>query len=158
FQRLRVVDPGFDARSALTFRIGLPNREYASRSTAVIAHRAILDRLGAIPGVAAASASTCLPLTDACFGNFVLTEGVRETDMSRPWAMFHAIAGGYFDAAGIHLLRGRFIDRGDVERGAAVAVVNKAMVDMLFPNQDPLGRRVKSSTRPTSSPNAPPWL
>jgi predicted permease len=158
FQRLRVVDPGFDTRSALTFRIALPRRDYDSRRTAVAAQRAILDRLGAIPGVTQASASTCLPLTASCFGNTVLTEGVPEANVPRPWAMFHAVAGGYFEAIGIRLLRGRFIDRSDMERGEPVAVVNKALADVLFPHQDPLGQRVKSSTQPTSSPNAPPWL
>src|SRR5262249_45174464 len=56
FQNLRTVDPGFDARSALTFSIVLPDREYASRRSAVATHHAILDRLSAIPAVTAASA------------------------------------------------------------------------------------------------------
>ena len=69
FQNLRAFDPGFVARSALTFRIGLPERAYPTRAAAVAGHSAILDRLAAIPGVTAVSASTGLPLADACFGN-----------------------------------------------------------------------------------------
>ena len=42
FQKLRSVDPGFDARSALTFSLALPDREYASRRSAVATHRAIV--------------------------------------------------------------------------------------------------------------------
>jgi len=158
FQTLRTVDPGFDARSALTFSLALPDREYASRRSAVATHRAILDRLSAIPGVTAASASTCLPLSVFCFGHMVVPEGVLDDGTLRPWALFHAVAGGYLEATGIRLLRGRFIDRGDVERGEPVAVVNTALAEALFPNQDPLGKRFRSSAPPTSSPNAPPWL
>src|SRR5438093_1460304 len=158
FQKLRAVDPGFDARSALTFSIALPDREYASRRSAVATHRAILDRLSAIPGVTAASASSCLPLSTFCFEQMVVPEGVVHDGTLRPRALFYAVAGGYFEATGIRLLRGRFIDRGDVERGAPVAVVNTALADALFPNQDPLGKRFRSSGPPTSSPNAPPWL
>jgi putative ABC transport system permease protein len=154
FQKLRTVDPGFDARSALTFSIALPDREYPSRRSAVATHRAILDRLSALPGVTAASASTCLPLSTFCFEHMVVPEGVVDDGTLRPRALFYAVAGGYFEATGIRLLRGRFIDRGDVERGEPVAVVNTALADALFPNQDPLGRRFRSST----SPNAPPWL
>ena len=44
FQKLRALDPGFDATSALTFSIGLPNGDYATRRQAVAAHHAILDR------------------------------------------------------------------------------------------------------------------
>jgi putative ABC transport system permease protein len=158
FQKLRTVDPGFDAKSALTFRIALPDREYTSRRSAVATHRAILDRLSAMPDVTAVSASTCLPLTGSCFGNMVVPEGVSEDGAIRPWALFHAVAGGYFEATGIRLLRGRFIDRGDVERGEPVVVVNKALADALFPNQDPLGKRFRSATPAASSVNTPPWL
>src|SRR4029077_2533693 len=84
--------------------------------------------------------------------------GVVDDGTLRPWALFHAVAGGYFEATGIRLLRGRFIDRGDVERGEPVVVVNTALAEALFPNQDPLGKRFRSSAAPTSSPNAPPWL
>src|SRR5262249_40027870 len=129
FQKLRAVDPGFDARSALTFNIALPDREYASRRSAVATHRAIVDRLSAIPGVTATSASTCLPLSTFCFEQMVVPEGVVDDGTLRPRALFYAVDGGYFDAMGIRLRRGRFIDRGDVDRGAPVAVVNTALAD-----------------------------
>jgi hypothetical protein len=51
FQNLRAIDPGFDPSSALTFRLGLPDREYPDRRAAVAAHQAILDQLAALPGV-----------------------------------------------------------------------------------------------------------
>lgn len=58
----------------------------------------------------------------------------------------------------MRLLRGRTIDRGDVERREAVVVVNKALADAFFPGQDPIGRRVRSSTPPNSTLPIPPWL
>src|SRR5262245_23814627 len=88
----------------------------------------------------------------------VLPEGGVDVGTLRPRALFYAVDGGYFEATGIRLRRGRFIDRGDVERGAPVAVVNTALADSLFPNQDPLGKRFRSSLPPTSSSGAPPWL
>jgi predicted permease len=158
FQKLRAVDPGFDARSALTFSITLPDREYPSRRSAVATHRAIVDRLIAMPGVTATSASTCLPFSTFCLEQNVVPEGAVDDGTPRPRALFHAVAGGYLEAIGIRLRRGRFIDRGDVERGLSVAVVNGALADALFPNQDPLGKRLRASTLPTASAVPPPWL
>jgi putative ABC transport system permease protein len=153
FQKLRALDPGFDARSALTFSIGLPNGEYPTRRQAVAAHHAILDRLSTLAGVTAVSASTCLPLAGACFGNGVSVEGrIIEGGAPVPIGLFRGVAGGYFQAMGMRLLRGRGIDRGDVERSAPIVVVNKAFADAVFPNQDPIGRRIKVSQR------APDWL
>jgi putative ABC transport system permease protein len=159
FQKLRALDPGFDARSGLTFSIGLPNREYPTRREAVAAHHAILDEMSRLPGVTAVSASTCLPLAGGCFGNGMLIEGqIPEPFTARRIVFFRAIAGGYVEAMGMRLIRGRSIERGDVERQEPNIVINQAFADTYFPDADPIGRRVRSSTPPTSSLFAPDWL
>src|SRR5918993_2526100 len=58
---------------------------------------------------------------------------------------------------GMPILRGRGIERGDVEREEPVAVVNDALAQMVFPDQDPIGRRVRLGN-PSLSPGAPEWL
>jgi predicted permease len=159
FQRLRAVDPGFDAGSAVTFGIGLPDAKYPTRHDAVAVHRAILERLSALPGVTAASAATCLPLAGPCFGNGLLVDGEAPDALSaRLFTWFRAVGPGYFQATGMRLLRGRFVDRDDIDRQAPNIVVNKAFADMFFPDADPIGRRVKSSSPPNSSLPTPPWL
>jgi putative ABC transport system permease protein len=159
FQKLRAVDPGFNPASTLTFRLGLPAKRYPTRAAAVAAHRAFLDRLSAIPGVTAVSASTCLPLRGGCFGNTLYVEGrTRRENTAANIAWLRAVSGGYVEAMGMRLLRGRTIDRHDVDRGEPVVTVNKAFADVFFPNQDAIGQRIRSSTPPTSRLATPPWL
>jgi putative ABC transport system permease protein len=159
FQKLRALDPGFDPTSALTFSIGLPSGEYATRRQAVAAHHAFLDRLSSIPGVTAVSASTCLPLAGGCFGNGLIVEGETfEPFTVRPFVFFRGVSGGYLETMGIRVLRGRGVDRGDVDRKELNIVANRAFADAYFPNADPIGRRVRSSTPPNSSLPAPDWL
>jgi len=145
-QRLRAVDPGFDASSALTFQIGLPPPAYPDRARAVAAHHAILDRLAAVPGVTAVSAvSPCLPLTDGgfCFGNTLAVNGLTLPPGTIPTAVAQrAVADGYFEAMGMRLLGGRGIDRTDIDRGEPIVVMNQAAVDVYFPDEDPIGRQV----------------
>ena len=171
FQNLRAFDPGFVARSALTLRVGLPERAYPTRAAAVAGHSAILDRLAAIPGVTAVSASTGLPLADACFGNGILVQG-RDVADDRPLqlARLCAVSGGHVQALGLRLLRGRAVERDDVERGQPNVVVNQAFADMVFPAGDPIGQRIRSNAPPRTTPRpegagsstwdggAPPWL
>jgi putative ABC transport system permease protein len=159
FQKLRAVDPGFDATSALTFRVGLPRSDYPDRGRMVGAHRAILDRLLVLPGVTHVSASTCLPLSGFCNQAaplFVqgrpLTQGTNP-----PIVMFHATAGAYFEAMGTRILRGRGIEPSDVERDEPIAVINEALVNVLFPNEDPIGKRVRLG-EPSTSTQDPGWL
>jgi putative ABC transport system permease protein len=155
FQRLRAVDPGFNPASALTFSVDLPDRRYVSRSAAVAAHQAILDRLSTLPGVTAVSASTCLPLAGGCFGNTVVVEGRPVAPGTvPPIALFRAIAGGYFEAMGIRLLRGRVVERSDIGRKEPAVVVNEAFAAVFFPNQNPIGERVASNRAPPRSGEA----
>jgi putative ABC transport system permease protein len=158
FQKLRNVDPGFDPASALTFRVGLPESQYPTRSSAVAVHQAILDRLSATPGVTAVTASTCQLLSGNCFGNGLFAERRVEDGKPRPFLSWRGVSGGYFETAGIRVLRGRAINRGDVERAEPIIVVNKALADVYFPNQDAIGQRVRSSTPPNSRFGTPDWL
>jgi predicted permease len=156
FQKLRAMDPGFDPRSTLTFRLGLSARDYPNRDGMIAAHHALLDRFAALPGVTAASATSCLPLADVadCFGNTLFVDGRPFPANALPAAVqFRAVAGNYFAATGIRLLRGRGIDRHDVDHAQPVVVVNQALARAYFPSQDPIGQRIASSR-----PGEPIWL
>jgi putative ABC transport system permease protein len=154
FQNLRAVDPGFNATSAITFTVGLPDRDYRTRGAAVAAHHAIIDGLAALPGVTAVSTSTCLPLAGGCSGNTLRVEGrVFTPGTVPPLALFRAVAGGYFETMGMRTIRGRSINRSDVERKEQVVVVNQALADRFFPKEDPIGRRVASNW-----PSGVTWL
>jgi putative ABC transport system permease protein len=158
FQKLRAVDPGFDATSALTFSIGLPNRGYSTRVEAVTAHQAILDRLSVLPGVTAVSASACLPLAGGCMGNTarVLGRAIPPGTVP-PLAVFNAVASGYFETMGIRLVRGRTLDRADIDRREPVVVVDEVFAQRFFSNGNPIGEHV-ASNRPSTRPGEEPSL
>jgi putative ABC transport system permease protein len=159
FQKLRAVDPGFNATDALTFRVGLPRSDYPDRGEVVAAHRAILDRLSALPRVTAVSVATCLPLAEQlCQGGPLFVEGrPLPAGTIAPFVRIHAVAGGYFGAMGIRLLRGHSIESRDIEREEPIVVVNEALVKVAFPNQEPIGQRIRLGN-PSLAPGAPEWL
>jgi putative ABC transport system permease protein len=157
FQKLRAVDPGFDATSTLTFGIGFPRNSYPERARLVATHRAIVDRLSALPGVAAVSASTCLPLSEReiCQGGPMFIEGHPLPPGT--FVATRAVDGAYFETMGMRVLRGRGIDRSDVDRQEPVVAVNQALVNIAFPGQDPIGQRVRLGN-PSLTPGTPEWL
>jgi predicted permease len=159
FQNVRAVDPGFNAASALTFRLGLPRTEYPDRARIVATYRAIVDRLSSLPGVTAVSGSTCLPLSDGCTqGGPLYVDGRPLAPGTNPPIIgFHAVVGGYFQAMGMGVLRGRGVDRRDVERNDPFVVVNEALANIVFPGQDPIGQRVRLGS-PSPSVDDPGWL
>ena len=159
-QQLRNMDLGFDPASTLSFGVALPSRAYETRERAAMTHRAILDRLNALPGVVSASASTCLPISGSCMGNGLAVENELPdpNQQRRQFAWFRAVAGGYLETARIRLIRGRTISQSDVDRREAVVVVDEALAAMYFPGQDPIGKRVRSTAPPNPKLPAPPWL
>lgn len=160
FQKLRAVDPGFDATSTLTFRIGLARTDYPDRGRMVVAHRAIVDRLAALPGVSAVSASTCLPLSEGqlCQGGPLFIDGHPFSPGAvPPFVASRAIDGGYFETMRTRVLRGRGIYRSDIDREEPVVVVNQALVNIAFSGHDPIGQRVRFGN-PTLARYSPEWL
>src|SRR5262249_44995284 len=122
------------------------------------AHQAILEKLAALPGVSAVSASSGLPLQGGCFGNTVLVEGRTIPEASiPPAARLCAVAGGYVEAMGMRLIRGHGIESGDVERRETNVIVNQAFANTFFPGADPLGHRVRSNAPPSADGDTP-WL
>jgi putative ABC transport system permease protein len=145
FQKLRAIDPGYNASSALSFRIGLPASRYPTPQAIVAAHRALIERLSALPGVTAASASTCPPLAEEglCFGSIMRVDGraLRPGEFP-PLIAFRAVAGDYLDTLGVRVIRGRSLSRADDEHSEAIAVINQLTARYYFPDQDPIGQRV----------------
>jgi predicted permease len=59
-----------------------------------------------------------------------------------PRAEWRTASPEYFRAAGIPLLKGREFTTTDRDSAARVVILNKTLADHLFPNGDPIGRRV----------------
>ena len=161
FLNLRQIDPGFNPDSALTFSVGLPEPKYPTIDNAIAVHDAVIERLTALPGVTTVAGTTCLPLDGGCIGNTLIVEGVeRVPGVLPPLAMFRGITGGYLEAMGMRLLRGRTIDRADVDGKRPVAVLGESLARRAFENQDPIGKRV-ASNQPPVRPGQPAirvWL
>jgi putative ABC transport system permease protein len=149
--KLRAIDVGFNPDSAFTFQLVLPARQYPTRDTAVAAHRRILDRLAELPGVKAVSACTNVPLTGDAFGNTIIIERSDRTP-SLFTVHFAGVADGYIETTGIRLLKGRTLDRIEVDRGEPNVLINQAFAKLAFPNADPIGQRVASGRAPSVGP------
>jgi len=104
----------------------------------------VAERIKAIPGVSHAGATIIDPYTGADLRNDVTPEE-RATEAGATGylqAAWRIVSPGYFEAAGVPIIKGR--DFGDVDRadGVPVAIVSRTLADRLWPGQDPLGRRL----------------
>ena len=153
FWHLRSVDPGFDADSALVFRVGLPQALYPEPELAMQFQQQIIERVSALPGVTGAGATTCLPL-DGCDGRTpVYAEGVPfEAGAVPPSVDVRGATSGYFTAMRIPLIEGRNIGPADHLREPASAVVSRNLAERLWPGESAIGKRIHPDV-----PDEPPF-
>jgi putative ABC transport system permease protein len=153
-RRLLGEDPGFEARNVLTMDIALPQADFYGPPERTGFCSDVEQRVGAVPGVSAASAISHLPHTNRNAGRIFVIEGrplASENDV--PSAAYRLVCPNYFRTLGIPLLAGRDFRPSDALGAPEVVLVNQAMVRRYFPDENPIGRRLKLG-RPRSTA---PW-
>src|SRR5262249_3820812 len=142
FWRLQKVDPGFNPDNALTLSVVLPRSKYSEEPRQVAFFQELMGKGSSLPGVEAVGASNVIPLNDA----FVLGFGIQGRGPLPPGAgqstNFYAVSADYFKAMGIPLRRGRLLSDRDTKDSPHVAVINETMAKKIFPDEDPIGKRI----------------
>jgi predicted permease len=145
FMNLLALDGGIDAERVTSVRVDALQGDASPDDVARYTAR-VLDALAAVPGVESAAASTnFLPMRG---GGFRSSVGLPADDgATGPVVAFTGVTPSFFDALGIALLRGRSF--GDEEPRGRVAVVNRALADLLWPSEDALGRQLRLDADPS---------
>ena len=153
FLRLQEVDTGFRPEGVLTMRISLPEEKYAKIEQTRAFYRELLDGVRRLPGVDAAGGATGLPLSGTGWSGTttVDSQAVQPSDTT-PEADQRPVFPGYFEALGIPLVRGRYFEQRDNEKGAPVAIIDETMAKTYWPKEDPIGKRIKQGGRQSTQP------
>lgn len=153
FQCLLRVNPGFESQRVLTAHLVLPQSRYHDPAAQVQFSRRLLDDLRAIPRVQAASMIDNMPLYAIRYTTFEV-EGrpvVNPGDASM--ADYASLTPDFFETMGIHMKSGRAFNAEDAEPDAAkVVILNGALARKLWPNEDAVGKHIRSLSTGTG-----PW-
>jgi predicted permease len=135
------TDLGFETERVLVATVD-PSLQGYGRGQVGAFYERLIERVGAIPGVASASLTSALPAGADDITSFDV-QGVEPAAGGRI-INFTAIGPTYFETMGIPLVRGRGFTRADDGRGEPVLVVNEAAARLLsnIAAGDPLDARV----------------
>ncbi|HEX7081793.1 MAG TPA: ABC transporter permease [Gammaproteobacteria bacterium] len=104
--------------------------------------RSTLDRVRAIPGVAAATATCCVPL----HSGYGMVFNIIGREHERPFTGggdFSMITGEYFETFEIPVLRGRVFDERDRSNSPPVIVISRELAERYWPEgEDPIGAQM----------------
>jgi predicted permease len=140
--RLAHADLGFNPEHLLTATFDLSETRYNPDQQDQFI-RELMTRIRALPGVSGATGAMPLPLYQDRWGiSFNLLDH-PVSEENEPGANFYDVIPGFFETMQIPLLRGRTFDERDLRNSTPVMIVTQEFVKKFFPNEDPLGRRVR---------------
>jgi predicted permease len=142
-QQLAIVDTGMKTEHVLTMELPHDYTGPQDNPKTIAEYERIQQELAAMPGVADVGLGSTVPLRTAGITlplkaeNRPVAAGEPE-----PSAEYRTAGERYFEAAGIPIISGRGFTSTDRAGTSHVVVINKALANRLFANQDPIGRRV----------------
>jgi putative ABC transport system permease protein len=146
FVQLSNVDAGYDTDNIFTFQIAANRPDLNDRASMSNFQYAFMDRLKGLPGVESVGYIGTLPLDEGAGSANITTPGLEASGTEAPLVRVSGAGGAYFQTMGIELLRGRYFERVEEERGLPIVIISQSAANLLFPGEDPLGKQVRPAT------------
>lgn len=145
------VDLGYDVDRVLLADINMDVRGY-SQEAGQAAYARLLDRVGALPGVAAAGAARVTVLSGGARTGEVSTDGrpVADDLSNALEVRVNVVSDGYLEAMGIPLRRGRNFQASDTPAAPRATIISEKLAATLFPDANAVGRTLLYGRTPFS--------
>lgn len=138
------VNPGFEPQSVLHFELAAPHPLGATPASTRSAMLRLRDAFAGTPGVRSASlmfgGMPFMGDSDLPFWLEGQPKPASQGEMKS--SLFYAVQPDYRSVMQIPLVRGRFIEPQDDQRSRFVTVIDERFAQLVFGNQDPIGKRV----------------
>ena len=145
---------GIDPNQVLAANISLSSTRYKEPSKQADFFKDVIQHLDALPGVISAGATaTLVPGEDERVETFSIAGQPVLLRPERERTDYFTISSDYLRTLRIPLLRGRSFLPTDSFQAPPVALVNQAFVQRYFPNDEPLGKRVRLDTSASERPD-----
>ncbi len=136
------VETGFDAAGVLTANLVLPPARFPDRGAAERFWFELTERLGAIPGVGAAAATSSLPMRGGSDAVYWPEDRPPANEAERRNAMVVSVSEDYFKAFRVPVIEGRGFEPSERNGGPPALIVSRSLAARLFPGQRATGRRL----------------
>jgi putative ABC transport system permease protein len=151
FAKLTNIDPGMNTANVMSMRINRSPAKSRDGSQNAIFFQNVIDRVKTLPRIEAAGVASHTP--------FVFTEqwpitveSVANAAMQTQSIDTRTVSADYFTTMQIPLVSGQFFSSEDGQQSPPVVIVNQAMANRYWPNQNPLGKRIKLGNADSKSP------
>jgi predicted permease len=142
FLTLYRFDLGIDTSKLITTALALPEKKYQSLEQRLAFYQRLEERLESNPRVRAVSVASNVPMQGGFARRLSIDGKPLASGEQPPTVTMLTIDPRYFETIGLPLIRGRVFTQADGTPGQETAIVNTRFVQMHFPGEDPIGRRI----------------
>jgi len=144
FWRLMQVDPGFNPENLLAMQIAVnANPDEGPRVANFLDQ--LQQRVRQTPGVQSVAISNGLPFESANQPAFVIEGQAPAEPGKEPNGILYIVSPDYLETLQITVMRGRTFSAHDTPGTTPVALIDEVFARQYFPNQDPLGKRLRQA-------------
>jgi putative ABC transport system permease protein len=167
FLMLYRMDMGMKPDNLMAMRVNLSGTKYDKAEVRAAFYRTLEPKIAAIPGVEASALTSSVPPFGGTWRRRFEIDGrpARNPGDQAPEASSVTINPAFFDVAGVQMRRGRMFNALDGNPGVETTIINERMAARFFPNEDPVGRRIRfinpeppaNAPRPAEQPTPELW-
>ena len=151
FAKLTNIDPGMSTANVMSMRMNRSPAKSQDGAQNGIFFQQVIDRVKTVPGIEAAGVASHMPFAGT--EEWPITvESVANAAAQTQSIDTRTVSADYFNTMQIPLVGGQVFSTDDGPQTAPVVVVNEAMVNRYWSNQDPLGKRIKIGNADSKSP------
>jgi len=152
-ERVEGVSPGMETDGVLALDVYLPEAKYTTPAARRLFYERALEDLRRVPSVERASASLCTPVMGQCWGSaYLVSDRPVPARPDLPDGPFNVVEASYFRTMHVPLKDGRFFDATDTPDSPPVVVINETMAKKWWPNESPIGKRIKQGFPQDTAP------
>jgi putative ABC transport system permease protein len=140
FLAITHIDVGFDPSRIVSARLALPASAYQTKEQQKQFFGRVLERVSAVPGVAAAANSISTPPNWGTRSDIAVLGKTHSETWSTALEM---VSQDYFRVLGLQLLGGRLFNSSEIDSARPLLVANQAFVEKFLSGTDPIGQQIK---------------
>jgi putative ABC transport system permease protein len=144
YRELSSTKLGFEEKGIVSFRVSLPSAKYEAKARRLAFYESLQHRLAALPEIASVGLAQGTPFSGWNVQAGVTREGWPAPKPGQEFiAHYQFVSPTFFSTIGVPLARGRGFADSDRDTLNVVGLINTTFVKRAFPNEDPIGKRVR---------------
>ena len=150
---LNARDPGWETAGLTQATMNIPPARYETPEQSYAFFTQLQERLRALPGATESTVAWALPVFQYLTTRKYIVDGREPPPPGRePVAFVNGVEPNYLDAIGGDLVAGRSFTSADRPGSPLVVMINESMARTLFPEENPVGQRLRLPDAPESPP------